>query len=436
MTVRRSSSAPISGPRLLAQGSFDVAIGGGGLAGHLMALALHDALGADLQLGIFDPASADLRVASDPSVAANDPRCSSISAASQQLLDTLGLWDKIARHAQPVWRIELTDTSLDNPVRVPRLSYDNVVRHPLTGDEGPAAHIVPNGVLMDAVLAAVRQAASIRRVPEKMTDFNLSDGHLAVGTLSASWDANLLIAADGGRSSLRRQAGIRGLHARHRQTAIVATVAHELPHDGTATQHFLPGGPFAILPRVGNLACVTWSENEREARRILALDDAQFLDALSRRFGGQLGALELVGKRGHFPLSTFVAREFTAPRVALIGDAAHAVHPIAGQGLNLAIRDIASLAECVVDAMRVGLEAGDPSVLERYARWRRFDATMSATAFAGLNRMFSNDVTLFRSARDFGMGLIDRMPGVKQRLVEEAAGFSGDLPKLLKGERL
>jgi 2-octaprenyl-6-methoxyphenol hydroxylase len=229
-------------------------------------------------------------------------------------------------------------------------------------------------------------------------------------------------------------AGIKTVGWDYPQAGIVTVVAHERPHGGKAVQHFLPAGPFAILPLTGNRSCITWSENREEAERILALDDAGFLAEIDRRFGGKLGALSLTGPRQSWPLSLHLARALVASRVALVGDAAHVVHPLAGQGLNLALRDVAALAEVLADAARVGLDLGDATALARYERWRRFDSWMSAAAFDGLNRLFSNDVTLLRSAREFGLGLVDRLPGLKQMFVTEAAGLSGEVPRLLKGE--
>ena len=220
------------------------------------------------------------------------------------------------------------------------------------------------------------------------------------------------------------------------QTAIVTTIAHERPHNGRAVQHFLPAGPFAILPLPGNRACLTWTEDADEAKRILALDDAGFLAEVETRVAGRLGALEVVGPRQSWPLEMHLARAYVAPRFALIGDAAHGVHPIAGQGVNLAFRDVAALSEIIADSLRLGLDPGSMESLARYEKWRRFDSFVSAAAFDGLNKLFSSDVMLVRAARDVGLGLVDRLPGLKRRLVAEAAGLTGDLPRLFKLEPL
>jgi 2-octaprenyl-6-methoxyphenol hydroxylase len=242
------------------------------------------------------------------------------------------------------------------------------------------------------------------------------------------------VAADGRRSPLREAAGIKIVGWDYGQTGIVTTIAHARPHGARAVQHFLPGGPFAILPLKGNRSCVTWSEEEGEARRILALDDAAFLPEVDQRVGGRLGALELAAQRQSWPLEMHLVRSYVAPRFAVAGDAAHGVHPIAGQGLNLALRDVAALTEVLTDAARLGLDLGNGEVLTRYERWRRFDSAISAATFDGLNLLFSNDWALVRAVRDFGLGLVDRMPRLKEFFVREAAGLSGELPRLLKGE--
>ena len=239
--------------------------------------------------------------------------------------------------------------------------------------------------------------------------------------------AALVVAADGRSSPLREAAGIKVVGWSYPQTGIVTTVAHERPHEGVAVQHFLPAGPFAILPLRGDRSCITWTEDREEARRILALDDAAFLAEVDLRFGGRLGALSLAGPRGSWPLEMHLARSYVAHRFALVGDAAHGVHPIAGQGLTLALRDVAALAEVV---------GGGRAPRPRLRRRRAAPATsggagsallVSAAAFDGLNRLFSNDWTLLRTVRDAGLGIVDRLPAVKRMFVGEAAGLSGEL---------
>jgi 2-octaprenyl-6-methoxyphenol hydroxylase len=248
--------------------------------------------------------------------------------------------------------------------------------------------------------------------------------------------ARLLVGADGARSKIRETADIAVHGWDYDQSAIVTTVAHERPHNGRAEEHFLPAGPFAILPLTGNRSSIVWTETAREAERIVALPDAEFLVELEKRFGLHLGDLQVTGARRAFPLGLFTAREFIAERLALIGDAAHIIHPIAGQGLNMGLRDVAALAEAIADAARLGLDIGAPDVLERYQRWRRFDTMTMGVATDGLNRLFSNHSDVLRLARDVGLGVVERIPVLKRVFIREAAGFTGEVPKLLRGEAL
>ncbi|MEZ5843630.1 MAG: FAD-dependent monooxygenase [Hyphomicrobiaceae bacterium] len=397
---------------------FDILIAGAGHTGLALALAL-TRLGAGGRLVLVDGGGGD---------PVGDPRAYALSAASKRLLDRLGIWRRLTGVAQQVTRIEITDSRLDDAVRPVLLTYDNHL------DDGePGSWIVPG----DALLAALR--AEARSIPTEIarTEGRIAalshDGTAASVTLEDGrvLGAALVAAADGRRSTVRRLAGIRTVAHSHDQVGIVTTVDLERPHQGIAVQHFLPAGPFAILPLPGDRACITWSEHSGEASRIMALDDVGFTAEIALRFSGRLGAAQPVGRRGAFPLSTELARDLVADRVALVGDAAHGVHPIAGQGLNLALRDVAALAECVVDGMMNGLDAGDADALARYARWRRFDATQSAAGFATLNALFSSDRTMLRTARDLGLGVVDRLPAVKRLLVAEASGTTGTLPRLM-----
>jgi 2-octaprenyl-6-methoxyphenol hydroxylase len=248
--------------------------------------------------------------------------------------------------------------------------------------------------------------------------------------------ARLLVGADGARSSIREQAGIATHGWDYDQAAIVTTVAHERDHQGCAEEHFLPAGPFAILPLTGKRCSIVWTERTREATRIVALPDDEFHDELEKRFGLRLGDIEVIGPRRAFPLGLHTARSFIAERLALVGDAAHVIHPIAGQGLNMGLRDVAALAEAVADAARLGLDVGGWQVLERYQRWRRFDTAMMGVATDSLNRLFSNRSDVLRLVRDIGLGLVERMPPLKRMFIREAAGFTGEVPKLLRGEAL
>lgn len=404
----------------------DVAISGGSYAGLAMALALAKAFGPDLRVCIIER---QLVHASG----AGDPRASAISAGSRRMLAALGVWARVADAAQDVLEIQLTDSGLESGVRPVLLTYDNV----LEGGE-PASSIVPNAALGEALESAVAEVATVHRIrPAKARGLTIAEPLVTVDVGEGrTVRAALLIAADGRRSQLREAAGIKCVGWSYGQAGIVTRVAHERPHLGRAIQHFLPGGPFAILPLKGNASCITWSEDAERARTILASSDADFLAEVDKRFAGRYGALTLEGPRASWPLELHLARRYVAPRFALIGDAAHGVHPIAGQGLNLAFRDVAALAEVLVEAARLGLGVGDANALAHYESWRRFDSALSAATFDGLNRLFSNDWTMLRSMREAGLAVVDRLPELKRFLVAEAAGVTGEVPRLLEGKPL
>ncbi len=403
----------------------DILIAGGSFAGMTLGLALTHEFGSEVNVVIVDRAHA-------ATVDDRDPRASAISAGSRNLLIALDVWRQLDDIAVPVAAIELTDSSLQSGVRRRLLTYENTTRA-----GGQASWIVPNARLTAVLEQAVAHAPAIR-VLRSVAIRDLKAGPAsAIVRLDddSELSAQLVVAADGRRSAIREAAGIKSVHWGHDQTGIVTTITHESDHRNRAIQHFLPAGPFAMLPLKGGYrSSVTWSEAASEAKRILTLDDEAFLDEVDRRVAGRLGAVTLDGPRKSWPLETHLARSYIAPRVALVGDAAHGVHPIAGQGLNLGFRDVAALVECVADAARVGLDLGNADALARYERWRRFDATVSTATFSGLNRLFSNDWALMRSAREVGLGLLDRLPIAKQALVTEAAGLSGELPKLLRDQ--
>jgi 2-octaprenyl-6-methoxyphenol hydroxylase len=404
----------------------DIVIAGGGPVGLALACALADTLGPTVKIAVVDRAPFDGRRPADM-------RASAVSASSQRLLAALGIWPALADHAEAVTAVDITDSSLDDAFRPIIVSYDNTV-----ADGEPATYIVENERLNGAILAAAQRRPSLVLAGgEAVTEFQ-ADAHGVSASLADGrrWRTPLLVAADGRASRLREMAGIGVVGWKYQQVGIVATVKHAKPHRGHAIQHFLPSGPFAILPLKDNRCCITWTEEETEGRRIVALDDAGFLAEVERRFGYRLGRTELAGPRGVWPLEMHLARALVADRLALVGDAAHLVHPIAGQGLNLGLRDVAALTEVVADAARLGLDIGSSIVLSRYERWRRTDAALSAAAFDGLNRLFSSDWTLVRTARSAGLGIVERLPALKQFFVAEAAGLTGEVPKLLRGERV
>jgi 2-octaprenyl-6-methoxyphenol hydroxylase len=412
-------------PGEAAAGRYALVISGASFAGLALACGLGEALGPENRIALIDRSAG-------PGTAKRDSRASALSAGSKRMLEALGVWRGLAEEAQSVASIEITDSSLEAGVRPVLLTYDNV-----TADaHDPATYIVPNAALYDALYATAKRIVSIEWVvPGEARDFVSGEAGVRVRLADGrELDTSLLVAAEGRDSRLREAAGIGIVGWSHPQIGIVATVRHERPHAARAVQHFLPAGPFAILPLKGNRSCITWTEDEENGKRIMGLDEAGFLAEVEQRFGGKLGAVALDGPRQSWPLKTHLARRYIADRFALVGDAAHGVHPLAGQGLNLAFRDVAALIEVVSDAVRLGFEPGNAQALARYERWRRFDSALSAATFDGINRLFGNDATLLRSVRELGLGLVDRTPALKRFFVGEAAGLSGEQPRLLKGE--
>ncbi len=401
----------------------ELVIGGAGFAGLALAIALRQGLGETFTVTVVDPALAHVR--------SKDPRASAIAAAARRLFEAIDVWEAVATDAQPILDMVVTDSKLENAVRPTFLTFGGEVE---AGE--PFAHMVENRHLVDALVAKAKEIGIDLRAGA-VTGFENTGNAIDVGLASGETiSARLLVGADGAKSRIRECAGIATHGWNYAQSAIVTTVAHERAHNGRAEEHFLPAGPFAILPLTGKRCSIVWTEDTREAERIIALPDDEFHAELEKRFGLQLGDLEIVGPRRAFPLGLFTARRFIADRLALIGDAAHIIHPIAGQGLNMGLRDVAALAEAIADAARLGLDIGAPDVLERYQRWRRFDTMTMGIATDGLNRLFSNHSDVLRLARDIGLGLVERMPALKRVFIREAAGFSGDVPKLLKGEAL
>ncbi len=405
----------------------DVAIIGASHAGMAMALALAGALGPDLRLALIERQGLGVQEA-----VAADPRAFALSAGSVALLNAIGVWRDVETASEPITAIEITDSSLDDVFRPTLLAYDN-----RTAGGAPATWIIEAEGLLQALRARLQLVPSITILaPAEIETLEASSPSTVASlvlTDRRQVRASLVVAADGSKSAVRDAAGIKTVGWSYPQSGIVTTVAHELPHKSCAVQHFLPSGPFAILPLPGNRSNITWTETTEEARRILALDDAGFLAEVERRFGHRLGVLRLDGARRSWPLALRMARSLVAGRVALVGDAARGVHPLAGQGLNLGLRDVAALTEVVAVSMRLGLDPSDATGLERYQRWRRFDGQSSAAAYDALNRLFSNDSMLLRVVRDAGLGLVDRLPGLKQMFVAEAAGLTGDVPRLLEG---
>jgi 2-octaprenyl-6-methoxyphenol hydroxylase len=400
-----------------------IVIGGGAFAGLALALALRQGLGPDLPIIVADPA-----LGTRPS---RDPRATAIVAACRRLFEAIGVWDQVSGGAQPIMDMVVTDSKLEDATRPVFLTFSGNVE---PGE--PFAHMVENRFLIDALVErAAAEGVDLRGLA--VADFSAHSGGVDVTLSDGSViEASVLVAADGARSKLRERAGIATHGWDYDQSGIVVTVGHDRDHHGRAEEHFLPAGPFAILPLTGKRSSLVWTEKRAEAGRIVSLGEEEFHGELERRFGLQLGEVKALDKPRAFPLGYFVARSFIAERLALVGDAAHVIHPIAGQGLNMGLKDVAALAEVIVDAARLGIDPGQVDVLERYQRWRRFDTMAMGFATNSLNFLFSNESTLLRTVRDIGLGLVDRAPPLKGMFIRQAAGLAGEVPRLLKGEAL
>ena len=399
----------------------DVLIAGGGLNGTTLALALAS---GGLRVTVVDPAPAGVR-----EDAGFDGRSYALALTSQRLLKVLGVWPEVAAQSQPILEIKVTDGRAGEGPSPFVLEFDHAEI-----EEGPMGHMVEDRFLRRALLGAVAASERVTQVEGAVTDHRVADGGVEA-TLSdgRTLRAAMIVGCDGRTSPTAARAGIRRQGWAYRQTALVCAIAHEKPHGGVAHQFFMPPGPLAILPLHGNRSSIVWSETEANAARIQALEDEGYLEVLRPRFGDFLGEISLAGKRWTYPLALSMTLSFTGERLALVGDAAHAMHPIAGQGLNAGLKDVAALAEVLAEARLRGEDIGRPEVLERYQRWRRFDTTTLLMATDFFNRLFSNDNGLLRAARDLGMGAVNAMPGLRRRFIREAAGLSGDLPRLLQG---
>ena len=403
----------------------ELVIAGAGLNGMLLGLAC---AGSGLQVSIVDPQ--DPAAMLEPGF---DGRTSAIAYGSRLVFDGIELWPDIAAEAEPIREIRVADD--DSPLF---LHYD--CRDLGHGPEGgtPLGYIVENRVLRRAMIERARALPTLKLLaPGRIAGMDASPaGAVAALDGGGRLRARLIAAADGINSPLRRAAGIGALEWRYRQTGIVTTVAHARPHRGIAVEHFLAAGPFAILPMRGNFSSIVWTEDADLAPRLLALPQAAFAAELHARFGDYLGDIEPVGPRWSYPLALMQAERYVARRLALVGEAAHVIHPIAGQGLNIGIRDIAALAELIVDQRRRGLDIGDATVLEQYERRRRPDALLLAAVTDGLNRLFSNTIPPVRLARDVGLAIVNRLPPLKRIFMQHAMGTIGDRPRLAQGHKL
>jgi 2-octaprenyl-6-methoxyphenol hydroxylase len=404
----------------------DILIAGGGLNGPALALAL---AGAGFRVVVVDA-----RPAPDRAEAGFDGRAYALAIASKRLLTVIGVWGRVADRAQPILQIKASDGRAGEGPAPFFLHFDAAEI-----EEGPMGFLLEDRFLYAAFLAAMAEAPGVTLLSgETVVAQEVSAQGVTVTLASGrSLRARLLVGCDGRGSGVATRAGISRVGWGYGQTALVTAIHHEKDHHGIAHQFFMPSGPLAILPlKGGHHSSIVWSETEAAAAAIQALPDDQYLEALRPRFGDFLGEISLAGARFTYPLSLSLAERFVAPRVALVGDAAHGVHPIAGQGLNLGLRDVGALAEVLTEAARRGEEIGAMPVLEEYQRWRRFDATALALGMDAVNRVFSNDNPLLRLGRDLGMGIVGAVPGLRRRFIRQAAGLSGAVPRLLEGKAL
>lgn len=400
----------------------DIVIAGGGLNGSALALAL---VSAGFRVTLVEPQPVE-RLAAD----GFDGRGYALALSSVRALKALGVWDALAAEAQPILDIRITDGKTGEAPSPFVLEFDHAEI-----EEGPMGQMVEDRHLRRALLAALAGTDRVTHLPGlSVTGHREDDTGVAVALSDGrELRAALLVGCDGKSSPTADRAGIRRQGWRYGQTALVCAVAHEKPHGGCAHQYFMPPGPLAILPLTGNRSSIVWTESDVAAARIAAMDEAGYLDVLRPRFGGFLGEIALAGARFSYPLALSLADRLVAPRVALVGDAAHAVHPIAGQGLNAGLKDVAALAEVLAEARSRGEDVGRIDVLRRYQTWRRFDIAALSVATDAFNRLFSNDNPLLRLGRDIGLGLVNRVPRLRRGLIREAAGLTGDLPRLSRG---
>lgn len=403
----------------------DILIVGGGLNGPALALALAQ---GGLNVTVIDSRPAPARAE-----AGFDGRAYALALASRRLLGAIGVWPRIAA-AQPILKIKASDGVAGQGPSPFFLSFDSAEL-----EEGPMGFMVEDRHLYAAFLAAMAEEPRITLLSGETVIAQEADEPGIAITLASGrrLTGRLLVGCDGRQSGTAARAGIRRTGWGYGQTALVTAIRHDKPHEGIAHQFFMPAGPLAILPLAGGFhSSIVWSERDSTAQAIQALDDTAYLAALRPRFGDFLGEIALAGARFTYPLNLTLANSFIAPRLALVGDAAHGVHPVAGQGLNLGLRDVAALAETVIDAHRRGEDPGSLTTLAHYQRWRRFDSTTLALGMDTVSRLFSNGNPALRLARDLGLGAVNALPGLRRGFMRQAAGLTGDLPKLLAGQRI
>ena len=403
----------------------DIVIVGGGLNGPALALALAQ---GGLRVVVVDARPADARAE-----VGFDGRAYALAIASKRLLAVIGVWPRLADKVQPILKIKASDGVVGRGPAPFFLTFDHAEM-----EEGPMGFMAEDRHLYAAFLGAMADAGVTLISGETVVAQEVAAQGVVVTLASGRRiSARVLVGCDGRASGVAVRAGIGRTGWGYGQTALVTAIAHEADHQGTAQQYFMPSGPLAILPLPGgHRSSIVWSETDAQAAAIQGLSDAEYLQALRPRFGDFLGEISLAGARFTYPLSLTLANSFVGPRLALVGDAAHGVHPIAGQGLNLGLRDVGALAQVMIEAARRGEDIGAQDVLQRYQTWRRFDSTALALGMDGVNRLFSNDNPLLRLGRDLGLGLVNAVPGLRRGFMRQAAGVSGEVPRLLAGRAI
>ena len=399
---------------------YDIIIQGGGLTG----LALSAAL-ADSNVKAICVEQRPIEATTDPTF---DGRVTALAYASRRLFETCGVWPIMADQAEPILHIEVAEAGGIGAVHY---DYRDV------GDE-PMGHIVENRVIRNALIKRIESAPNIElAAPFKANSVTRQRHCLTIESdAGRTIEAPLLALCEGRLSQTRDRLGFKSKRSDYHQNGIVCTLAHELPHEGWAIERFFPDGPFAVLPLPGNRSSIVWALDEERAKAVTALSDAEFACEVAERFGDKLGHVELEGPRWHYPLTLVTCEKLAHDRVALVGDTARGIHPIAGQGWNLALRDVAALAELVAEAVHLGLDCGGDQTLQRYVQWRSFDSQTLVTVTDGINHLFSNDIAPLHMMRDAGLALVDHLPPAKRLFMNHAMGTLGDMPKLMRGQPL
>ncbi len=396
--------------------SFDVAIAGGGMAGMTLAVALAR---ANLNVAVIEktPMSSQLE-------SAFDGRVSAIAEGSRRILDSAGAWEQMAPHAQPILDIRVSDGTAPF-----FLHYD----HHEVGEQ-PFGYIVENRYIRNALHSAAADLAHLEIFDQAMLEgFERDSGGITLRLKdNPPIRCALLVGADGKNSAIRSLAGIKITEWNYRQTAIVCTIAHELPHHGLAQERFLPAGPFAVLPMRGNRSSLVWVEPDNRVQLYLDLPEEEFVQEITERVGDYLGIIRTEGRRFSYPLGLLHAKTYIGHRLVLVGDAAHTIHPIAGQGVNLGFRDVGVLVQLLTKQHALGFDIGAPELLAHYQRWRRFDNVTMLAVTDGLNRLFGINAVPVRLARGLGLWAVGKMPPIKRFFMRHAMGLVGDLPEAVR----